>query len=276
MALINCNFFSYTLGMDSSMTVLLPEKRQQPHIPNPDKKYPVLYLLHGHSDDNTSWLRKSLIELLVRDYDIIVVMPNAHRSFYTDSKHGHRYFKFFSQELPVVVGNFFPASNKREDNYVAGLSMGGYGALKLALNCPDRFAAAGCLSGAISPSEALEAANRSSMFTVSDFEENFYNVFGGKEEMENTANDLFHVADELDKKDVPKPRIYHSCGKGDPLYNTNIAFRDYMMKRTSFDYTFEESGGGHNWDFWNRELPAMLRKFGIINDPNGLEYPSFL
>ncbi|WP_010272544.1 alpha/beta hydrolase [Paenibacillus senegalensis] len=213
MALLQVNFFSYILGMDSSMTVLLPEKRQQPYQSNPNKKYPVLYLLHGHSDDHTSWQRKSLIELLVRDHDLIVVMPNAHRSFYTNGKHGHRYFDFFAHELPVVVGNFFPASDKREDNFIAGLSMGGYGALKLALNFPEKFAAVGSLSGAMSPIDALIKADKNGMFTVTDFTENFKNVFGTKEEYQHTESDLFYVTGKLDKKIHPSPESINPAGK---------------------------------------------------------------
>ena len=129
MALLNVDFYSYYLGMDSPLTVLLPEKRGRKPEAAPDKKYPVLYLLHGHADDNTAWIRKSDLELLVRDHDLIVVMPSAHRSFYTNGRYGHLYFDYITKELPVIVGNFFPASARREDTYIGGLSMGGYGAL---------------------------------------------------------------------------------------------------------------------------------------------------
>ena len=125
MALLNVDFYSYYLGMDSPLTVLLPEKRGRKPEAAPDKKYPVLYLLHGHADDNTAWIRKSDLELLVRDHDLIVVMPSAHRSFYTNGRYGHLYFDYITKELPVIVGNFFPASARREDSYVGGLSMGG-------------------------------------------------------------------------------------------------------------------------------------------------------
>ncbi|GAE28518.1 putative esterase [Halalkalibacter wakoensis JCM 9140] len=265
MALVNCNFFSYTLGMDYEMNVLLPEKRQQPHLANPNKKYPVLYLLHGHSDDHTSWLRKSLVELLVRDKDVIVVMPNAHRSFYTDSKHGHNYFQFLSKELPVVVSNFFPASNKREENFVAGISMGGYGAMKWALNCPEKFAAAGSLSGALSPYKSLLEADDHNMFTVSDFKENFLNVFGGEKDFQGTENDLFYIAKKLDKEDEPKPYLYQSCGVSDPLYKYNVEYRDFIENETDcFNYTYHEDEGGHDWEYWNKVFPLMLKGFGII------------
>lgn len=268
MALVTCNFFSYTLGMDYECLVLLPEKRQEPHIKRPHKKYPVLYLLHGHSDDHTSWLRKSLIELVVREHELIVVMPNAHRGFYTNSKKGHDYFTFFSEELPTVINNYFPASDKREDNYVAGLSMGGYGALKLALNCPDKFVAAGSLSGALAPFESLQRATESDMFSVQDFRTNFINVFGSKEDFLESDNDLFYLTQQLDKVDKPKPKIYQSCGTDDPLYDTNLAYKELITQSTSnfHDYYYIEEEGGHDWKFWNQQLPIMLKTLGIIKE----------
>ena len=166
MALLNVDFHSYYLGMDSPLTVLLPEKRGRKPEAAPDKKYPVLYLLHGHADDNTAWIRKSDLELLVRDHDVIVVMPSAHRSFYTNGKYGHLYFDYITKELPIVVSNFFPASTRREDTFIGGLSMGGYGALKAALSCPEQYAGVAAMSAANSPFEAMKAAG--TMFSVSD------------------------------------------------------------------------------------------------------------
>lgn len=116
MAFVQCNFFSYQLGMDTEISALLPEKRQQRSVDRSKDKYKVLYLLHGHSDDHTAYIRKSLIELLVRDKDLVVVMPNAHRGMYTDGKIGHRYFSYIVDELPVVASNFFHAGTGPEDS----------------------------------------------------------------------------------------------------------------------------------------------------------------
>lgn len=163
------------------MKVFLPEKRQQ--VPNlePNKKYPVLYLLHGHSDDDTSWIRKSIIELLIREQDLIAVMPNGHRSFYTNGRESHRYFDYLVQELPVVAANFFPASIKREDTCIAGISMGGHGAFKAALTYPERYFAAASLSGALYPFDVVEASKKFQMFTVHDFEKQFKRIFESPE-----------------------------------------------------------------------------------------------
>ena len=110
---------------------------------------PVLYLLHGLSDDDTIWLRRTSIERYAAPLGLAVVMPQVARSFYTDEAHGNRYWTFLSEELPQLARSFFHLSDRREDTFVAGLSMGGYGALKWALHRPGRFAAAASLSGAL-------------------------------------------------------------------------------------------------------------------------------
>src|SRR5213080_4930690 len=134
------------------MTVLLPQ-RTTTQIGmaggGSDEPPPVLYLLHGLSDDDTIWLRRTSIERYVAPLGLAVVMPQVHRSFYTDQASGGNYWTFLSEELPELVGTLFRVSQRREDTFVAGLSMGGYGAVKWALRQPDRFAAAASLSGGL-------------------------------------------------------------------------------------------------------------------------------
>lgn len=105
--------------------------------------YPVLYLLHGLSDDHTIWHRRTSIERYVSALGLAVVMPNVGKSFYTDMANGGNYFTFITEELPTLVQSYFPVSAKREDNFIAGLSMGGYGAFKVALSCPEKICGGG-------------------------------------------------------------------------------------------------------------------------------------
>ena len=105
--------------------------------------------LHGHADDHTSWQRFTSIERYAEGLNLAVVMPAVHLSFYNDMAHGGKYWQFISEEVPAVVRDLFPLSSERKDNFVAGLSMGGYGAYKLASTYPERFAAAASLSGAL-------------------------------------------------------------------------------------------------------------------------------
>src|SRR3954464_521265 len=152
MAHLRCDFFSEELSLSTSMTVLLPQRTPTP-IGITGRTVggapPVLYLLHGLSDDDSIWLRRTSIERYVAPLGLAVVMPQVHRSFYTDEAAGGRYWTFLSEELPDLVATFFRLSARREDTFVAGLSMGGYGALKWGLRHPDRFAAAASLSGAV-------------------------------------------------------------------------------------------------------------------------------
>ena len=153
MALLHVDFFSDVLGMCAEMDVILPE-RTRGQIGMEGKrgegKYPVLYLLHGMSDDHTIWQRRTSIERYAADYGIAVVMPSTQLGWYTDMQIGLPWFTYITQELPAICRSFFPnMSEKREDTFVAGLSMGGYGALKCALRAPETYCAAASLSGAV-------------------------------------------------------------------------------------------------------------------------------
>src|ERR687886_256985 len=162
MALLRCDIFSDVLGLSTSMTVILPQPTQtQIGMTGDagDQPPPVLYLLHGLSDDDSIWLRRTSIERYVAPLGLAVVMPQVHRSFYRDEAYGGKYWTFVSEELPELVRRFFRVSQTRDDTFVAGLSMGGYGALKLALRQPERFAAAASLSGALDVA-ALSASPR--------------------------------------------------------------------------------------------------------------------
>ncbi|HUZ18351.1 MAG TPA: alpha/beta hydrolase-fold protein, partial [Spirochaetia bacterium] len=152
MALLECNFYSESLSLSTSMTVILPQNTtSQIGMKNvaAGSRHKTLYLLHGLSDDHTIWARRTSIERYVAPLGLAVIMPAVGRSFYTDMKHGGAYETFVADELPAIAGEFFPLSAKREDTYIAGLSMGGYGAFKLALNHPERYCAAASLSGVL-------------------------------------------------------------------------------------------------------------------------------
>ncbi len=263
MALVNMDFFSYYLGMDTPLTVLLPERRGRKPEPMPDKKYPVLYLLHGHGDDHTAWIRKSNVELLTRDHDILVVMPMGHRGFYVDGKSTLAYFSYLTKELPVVVENLFPASGRREDTYICGLSMGGYGALELAMNCPQIYGHAASMSGALEPYEALGRVN--DVFSAPDFLENLDRIFGSEEAFFGSRWDLRFLAKKLEKRqDVAPPQMYLCCGTEDPLYPIHEKMKSFFQEKTRLSMGFDERPGGHSWEFWNEELALILEFFGLI------------
>jgi S-formylglutathione hydrolase FrmB len=252
MALIQCDFFSESLRLCSSMTVILPQNtRSQIGMTGKagTKKHPVLYLLHGMSDDHTIWLRRTSIERYVSDLGIAVVMPTVARSYYTDMHFGLKYWTFVSQELPALVESFFPISDKREDNFVAGLSMGGYGAFKLALARPEKFAAAASLSGALDPMELATYMPDRSAEHLSIF---------GEQSIYGTPNDLYHLSRELAKSDAAMPKLYQCCGTEDFLYQDNLKFKAHL-KALPFDLTYEEGPGTHEWGYWDTHIQKVLR-----------------
>jgi S-formylglutathione hydrolase FrmB len=254
MALIHCDFFSEVLGISTSMCVILPQNtRSQIGMAGSEKKekYPTLYLLHGLSDDHTIWQRRTSIERYVSDLGLAVVMPAAGRSFYTDMKHGYKYFTFISEELPEIARQFFPLSEKREDTFAAGLSMGGYGAFKLALSCPDKYASAASLSGAVD----MGARFRSNeVLDTTEFE----NVFGNLNSFDGSENDLYALAKKVLASDGPKPKLYQCCGTEDFLYEDNKSFKKFI-EGTDFDYTYEEGPGVHEWAYWDAEIQKVLK-----------------
>lgn len=137
MAVMKIEYYSEALEMEWGVNVLYPDAAR---VDKPDDKdIPVLYLLHGMNGNHNSWLKRSNIERLVRSTNLIVVMPNTSNGWYTDTQYGFNYYEAIAEELPRVLKRFFPnMSDKREKNFIAGLSMGGYGAFKLALKS-NRF-----------------------------------------------------------------------------------------------------------------------------------------
>jgi S-formylglutathione hydrolase FrmB len=233
------------------MKAIIPQKTGSAQIgmggvKKRQKKYPVLYLLHGMSDDHSIWIRRTSVERYVSDLGLIVIMPAAAISFYTDMAHGSRYWTFLSEELPEIVRAFFPASEKREDNFAAGLSMGGYGAFKLALRKPESFAAAASLSGALCPDRMKKDKKMG---------REIREIFGKNIKPDD---DLLRISQDLAKSSKPKPKLYQSCGTEDFLYDDNLRFKGHLQK-FSYDLTYRERPGTHEWGFWDEEIKEVLQ-----------------
>jgi S-formylglutathione hydrolase FrmB len=248
---LRCDFFSEALSLSTSMTVLLPQRTSTQigmagrTVAGPP---PVLYLLHGLSDDDTIWLRRTSIERYVAPLGLAVVMPQVHRSFYTDEAYGGRYWTFLSEELPALVADLFRVSDRREDTFVAGLSMGGYGALKWALRQPERFAAAASLSGAVNV-----AGLRSRRARPED-PRLFDRVFGDRE-VTGGPDDvlaLLHTA-----APGALPALYVCCGTEDELIGDNELFRD-ACAAADVPLTTDFGPGAHDWSYWDARIQDVL------------------
>jgi len=251
MALMQCSFFAESLGVCASMNVIIPETAGAGQIgigsSRSQTAWPVLYLFHGLSDDHSIWLRRTSIERYVADLGLAVVMPAVNRSFYTDMRHGGKYFTFVSEELPRLVKSFFHISDRREDTFVAGLSMGGYGAFKLALRCPDRYAAAASLSG------VADIASRQP-----DWPEDLQNIFGDQP-VAGSKDDLFAVSRTVAASVGPRPALFQCCGTEDFLYADNQRLRDHLTKLQYEPYVYREAPGTHGWEFWDRHIQEVLQ-----------------
>jgi S-formylglutathione hydrolase FrmB len=246
-ALVDCDFFSEALEVGTSATVVLPQVTEaQIGVDTPtrsDGELPVLYLLHGLSDDHTAWLRYTSIERYATAAGLAVVMPAVGRSFYADERHGHPYWTYVSEELPRIMGSFFRFSDRREDTFVAGLSMGGYGALKLGLRHPERFAAVASLSGAIDVAALAGRAERRELFE---------RVFDGRP---SDDEDLFALLDAADVATLPP--LYVGCGTADPLHAANVRFAG-AAQAAGATVTTDFRSGDHEWGLWDEVIRDVI------------------
>ena len=244
MAHLVVDYYADALGVQTRMHVLLPQRLAA-------GKAKTLYLLHGMSDDEGTWMRRTSIERYAEEHGLAVVMPDGGLGWYTDMYRGLAWFKFISGELPALCRRFFPIlSDKREDTYIGGNSMGGYGALKCALRAPRTF------SRVISLSGALDAVDTAINNTVPATRRYWEDVFGPAEDVSGSENDLFAAATALTDPAL-RPQIYMWCGTEDFLYGQNIRMRDHL-RALGYDLTYEESPGDHQWQHWDKKIADAL------------------
>ncbi|MFD0673434.1 alpha/beta hydrolase [Cohnella sp. GCM10027633] len=237
MAFVQCQFFSNALEIAVTVNVILPEQIKGP--------LSTMYLLHGLSDDHSMWTRRTSVERYAADLQLAIVMPAVNRSFYADMVHGAKYWTFVSEELPARMRAMFPLSSAREHNFAAGLSMGGYGAMKLGLSHPDRYAAVASLSGAMDV-DWLATGSPS----------DFAKIFGDVDSVKGTGHDLFALADRV-AAGGNSPLLYQCCGTEDFLYECNVGFREHA-RSLSLPLTYEEGPGEHEWGYWDTHIKRVL------------------
>lgn len=242
------------LSKMTSAMVILPEGRGGP--------FPVFYLLHGLSDDHTGWTRRTSIERYVQDLPLIVVMPDGGRGFYTDARDNPRgaIETFITRDLIGFVDGAFQTIPTREGRVIAGLSMGGYGAFKLALKHPNLFRAA------VSHSGAVDFAGRFAERSEHEGDEwlrEFLPIFG--EDAAGGPDDIFALAEKIDRAQLPALRF--DCGVDDFLLDSNRALRDHLQKLGGA-HQYEEFPGGHDWAYWDLHIQETI---GFFASELGLE-----
>lgn len=243
--LLEMNFCSAELGKDTNVSIIIPE--------NAPKPYKVIWLLHGLSGDNTQWLRYTSVERLANEYKVAVVMPSCDRGWYVNTAAGANYFDYVTKELPERCRSVFrDFSEKREDNIIAGVSMGGYGAVKAAITYPDCFGSCFMLSG------ALDLVKNG--ICTENFNE-WRGVFGfeleGLEELLDGEQDVFFLAKRLNGEKKGFPRIYMWCGDDDIFIEANRNF-DRLLSELGVEHTSEFSEGEHSWKWWELHIGAAF------------------
>ncbi len=277
MSLLNFNFESQYLGNNTDISVILPDKRRDMspgEFYGSGKKYKVLWLLHGTFGDHTDWIRKSNIELYACEKELIVVMPSGLNSNYVNwpgFTTGFLMWDYLFEELMPLIYGWFPASDRREDNFIAGLSMGGGGALQYAAGRPEKFAAAAILSSAPSNLHEIDLTARPADSAQAAFRRRTRNAvdnFGGMEGYLASPVNVWDRLPELIKSGV-LPRLYFCCGQNDFLYDRYQKFKEYA-EQIGLPATFEEAPGyTHEWRFWDLFIQKALDFFGLGGEAQG-------
>ena len=277
MALIKADFFSAALMRTVQINVILPTDKlmnalasegmvgssmhyngtpeHSPYAREP-KRFQTLYLLHGIFGSNNDWVTGTNIQRWAEERDLAVVMPSGENMFYIDQPNSHNlYGRFIGEELVAATRAMFPLSPHREDTFIAGLSMGGYGALRNGLKYCETFGCVGGLSSAMVIDSVEEAVQGGGLFfTTRPYLES---VFGDLGSVRDSDKDPARLAADLVYCDRPRPRVYMACGTEDGLLGGNRALQD-RLRGVGLDVTYEEGPGGHDWDFWNRYLEHLL------------------
>lgn len=273
MATFLVNFVSQSLARTVSLNVILPtDKMYFPGMPvrEEGKPFKTLYLLHGVIGNYTDWLHGTRIQRWAEENDLAVVMPSGDNAFYVDQPWNCNYYgKFIGEELVNFTRKTFPLSHKREDTYIAGLSMGGYGAIRNGLKYHDTFGCIGALSSALVVNEAmLERTDDAMMFIES--RQYAQSCFGQDLEaaLKSDVNPKFLVEQLIEEK-AQFPKIYMACGEDDGLLGVNEDFVRFLQER-NVDVKFETGPGNHEWDFWDTYIKKVLDWLPLERSAQGM------
>lgn len=260
MSMIQVNFFATSLMRNVTYHMFLPNdlsedmKKDNKHY---NRKMKTLYLLHGYCGNTLDWMLGSQAQELAGKYNLAVVMPSGENSFYLDAKGvGRAYGRFVGEELVEYTQRTFGLSNKPEDNFIGGLSMGGFGAIHTGLKYNHTF---GKIIGLSSALIIHQVKNKEEGFKDAVADYDYYtSVFGDLSKLEESENNPEYLVKQLLKNKDVIPEIYMACGTEVFLYNNNTQFRDFLVDH-NIALTYKESAGVHNWDFWNEYLEPSIQ-----------------
>lgn len=270
MALIQANFMSRSLLRTVPIQVILPVDKfsLSENMQQEEKPFKTIYLLHGIFGNYTDWLANTRIQRWAEEKNLAVVMPSGDNAFYVDhSSSGNMYGEFIGKELVEITRKMFPLSRKREDTFIGGLSMGGYGAVRNGLKYYNTFSHIVTLSGALHVMENPDSPAKGIIPC-----EYFY--FGDlKESVESDKNPrvLIEQIKSRMKLDcsIQFPKIFQACGTEDHLLTINRIYRD-IFRESGIELTYHEDTGNHNWDFWDIWIQKALDWLPLENATAGV------
>lgn len=249
---ITCSYPSTCMNTIMTFHVLLPKRINFSHeddINNKDLKFKTLYLLHGAQDNADSWLLNTNISILVDTYNFAVVLPSANNSFYLNHE-DQKFFTYISEELINYTREIFPLSTNKEDTFIGGASMGGYGALRTSLLCPNTFSKVFSLSGPLKIKTALRYAKNLGIQLNSSLCDLAH--------IENTDKDLFYCLENSILNKDPIPSIYLACGNNDLFIKSNENFTSLALKN-NLKVSYNPSLGEHDWKFWSDNIESAIK-----------------
>ena len=258
MALLQVNYLSMALHRTTTMNVILPADRMLPPGEEPQEERPfrTLYLLHGVIGNYTDWVTGTNIQRWAEEKNLAVVMPSGENSFYLDCDASETlYGEFVGRELVEVTRKMFPLSRRREDTYLAGLSMGGYGALRNGLKNSDTFGYIGAFSSAIITEHVTERTNDAPRYI--ETRKYAEQILGDLDQAVESDKNPRWMIRKLKEEGKEIPGIFMTCGKQDSLLGQNHEFRDFLVSE-GVPVAYDEWDGGHEWDFWNASVRKLL------------------
>ena len=257
MAISEVNFISKCLMRTVTFNAIIPVDKFGPQAENAEQKpLKTLYLLHGIFGNYTDWVNGTRIQAWAEANDLAVIMPSGENRFYLDDeKSGELYGEFIGKELVEFTRKLFPLSDKREDTFIAGLSMGGYGAIRNGLKYAENFGCVIGLSAALVHDTWKDADNSAPIFT---FRRNYYEaIFGEDDKVKGSDKDPKALLLKLKEEGRPVPKMYLCCGTEDGLVTANRDFRDFLNEN-GVDLTYVEGPGKHDWVFWDTYIKKVL------------------
>lgn len=255
MALVQVNYLSKALFRTVPVNVIVPSDKisfeTMNYVEAPEDGYPTLFLLHGLLGNYTDWVSGTRIQRWAEDAGLAVVMPSGDNAFYVNGLAANNdYGTFIGEELPQVMRAMFPLSHRREDTFIAGLSMGGFGAIRNGMKYAETFSR---IAGLSAGTHFFDPG-----FTSLAGEES---VFGDLREAAQTDKNHHVVLQQLKERvaagEVEAPQFYLACGTQDSLMGVNRSFLA-DVEAAGFEVTWDEEDRGHDWDFWDSQIKKVI------------------